>query len=437
MGFRHGWVQPTDGFRYPSPLQRRVFPGYGLVVAGVMEPSFAVVRTAPGGRWDAPQQTSAYPSVGGVARDPVHPRAMSIQVGSARFAGGFFYSTGGFRHPSPLLRSVFPPDACYGIYRANVAVGRTYALNINLPQTGPDTRVYLADRWPMMSNANLHRLPMAGQGGPLARGLYRWRFGIAPYSYGSVVYIVVVAPWLCGGIPPYYGVSLDPWLNGGYGAGSTQPIMQANGPLRMVLAPAAGRRGTLSGRAGVPVSMPLAGDLVTNPVFTHGLLDWSAVRAGKRTDDIAFVRVTRQGLKLSGSDQPGSVGVRQNLNADVSGVSALILQARLKVGVGADAGETSAPALTIKICYRDTKSGEHCGANAFRYRFMALLPGVDVAADVQPVPAGRWYQETFDLMTLKPRPARIESLMLLAPRQAGQSAWVRDIHLLVRPHESD
>lgn len=66
---------------------------------------------------------------------------------------------------------------------------------------------------------------------------------------------------------------------------------------------------------------------------------------------------------------------------------------------------TTAPAFTIGICYRDAKGGEHCGANAFRRRFMALPPGVKTPPDVQPVPAGRWYQETFDLILLTIPPA--------------------------------
>lgn len=427
-----GWVYPTGGFRYPSPLRRSVFPAYG-VVYGVAPPFLPGGPGAGGG----PQWVGGGVRAGG-ANPPrsagANPRTKRIRVGGGFFGGGYFYPTGGFRYPSPLQRSVFPSDACYGIYSANVQPGNAYALNLHLPQAGAGTRVYLADRLPTAAGAHLRPLPMSSRRGSYGRGLYRWRFGIAPNSYGLLVYIVVVAPWLCGGVPPYYGVSLDPWGNYGAAAsGSGGPVMQADGPQHLVLAPEerSSENGPLGSGDGPARALP--GDIVANPDFTRGLLDWEAVRGGYRTDSAKFVRVTSQGLELSGSGGGRPSGVRQSLGTDVAGAAAVVLQARLKVGPGGDG--SSAPALTIAICYRDAAGKRHCGAAAFRRRFVALPPGAGTAAGVQPVPPGGWYRETFDLMSLRPRPARVDSLSLIAPVGQGLVAWVRDVHLLVQHGE--
>lgn len=408
-----GWVYPTGGFRYPSPLQRSVFPAYGVAVPFVPGPS-----QGGGLQW---------------GKGGGNPRTKRIRVGGGFFGSGYFYPTGGFRYPSPLQRSVFPNDACYGIYSANVQPGNAYALNLRLPQAGAGTRVYLSDRSPTASGAHLRPLPMSSRRGSYGRGLYRWRFGIAPSSYGSLVYIVVVAPWLCGGVPPYYGVSLDPWRN--YGAavpGAGGPVMQADGPLHLVLAPEqkSSENGPHDSGGGSVEALP--GDIVANPDFARGLLDWEAVRGGHRTDSAKFARVTSQGLELSGTGGDRPPGLRQRLDTDVAGATALVLQARIKVGRGGDG--TSAPALTIAVCYRDTAGKRHCGADAFRRRFVALPPGADTAAGVQPVPPGGWYREMFDLMSLRPRPAHVNSLSLIVSASHGLVAWVSDVHLLVQ-HE--
>lgn len=356
------------------------------------------------------------------------PQANRIRVGGGFHGGGYLYRTGGFRYPSPLQRSVFPSDACYGIYSAMVQPGGMYALNMRLPQAGSDTHVYLADRWPLGRNVGLRRLPLNGRGSPLARGLYRWRFGIAPGSYGSVVYVVVVAPWLCGGTSPYYGIAIDPWqARGGYGGGA-MPVMQADGPMQLNLAPENNNGEESNARS--QTRLPLPGDIVGNPDFTRGLLDWQAVSGGRPAANADFVRATSQGIELSGRS-PDS-GVRQSLDANVANASAIILQASLKVTPAHESHATSAPALTIAICYTDADGASHCGAGAFQRRFEALPPGVNAGAGVQHVPVGVWYQETYDLMHIDPRPVRIDSIALFAPREAGARAWVRDVHLLVR-----
>lgn len=360
------------------------------------------------------------------------PRANRIRVGGGFQGGAHFYPTGGFRYPSPLLRSVFPSSACYGIYRAAVRPGAAYALNMRLPRAGLATRLYLADRWPLDRGANLRRLPFHDRGSPLARGLYRWRFGIAAGSYGSVVYIVAVGPWLCGHVPPGYGVAIDPWEgNQGYGgADATLPVMQADGPMQIELAPGTGGEHRPGGAP--RASMPLPGDIIGNPDFSRGLLDWQAISGGHPAANADFVRSTPQGIALYGTGNAGESGVRQNLEENVARDAAVILQATLRVTPPARAGEPAAPALTIEICYGDTNGYSHCGSDAFRRRFEALPPGTAAVAGIQRVPRDGWYRETFDLLQLQPRPARLDSITLLAPSEPGATAWVRDVHLLVR-----
>ena len=398
-----------------------------LVLAPASVPATAAPGAMPAGR------TAAN---GGRRSNADGPRANPVRVGGGFHAGSYFYPSGGFRYPSPLQRSVNPSSGCYGIYSAAVRAGGTYALNLRLPQAGPGTRIYLAGRWPLGRGADLRPLPLNTQpgAGPLARGLYRWRFGIAPGSYGSVVYVVIVAPWLCGGAPPYYGVAIDPWESRGardYGNGAA-PVMQADGPLRLDLAPAE-RDGNGTG-ANPPARMPLPGDIVGNPDFSRGLLDWQAIAGGRPATDSDFVRSTPQGIELSGTGTPVESGVRQRLEENVSKATAVILQASLKVSSPRGADGPPAPALTIEICYGDTDGDSHCGTDAFRRRFEALPPGTDTVAGVQRVPRDGWYRETFDLMRLDPRPARLDSITLLAPSEPGATAWVREVHLLVRRH---
>lgn len=358
------------------------------------------------------------------------PQANPIRVGGGFHSGGSFYPTGGFRYPSPLQRSVNPSSGCYGIYAATVRAGARYALNMRLPQAGADTRVYLADRWPLGHGAALRRLPMGGRVSPPARGLYRWRFGIAPGSYDSVVYVVIVAPWLCGGAPPYYGVAIDPWnAQGAHAYGNGTPLMQADGPLQLELA--ANGADAAAGRS-PQANLPLPGDIVGNPDFSRGLLDWQAISGGRPAKNADFVRSTALGIELSGTGTSVASGVRQRLEENVSKATAVILQASLRVSPPRGTDGPPAPGLTIEVCYGDADGDTHCGAGAFRRRFEALPPGADTVAGVQRVPRDGWYQETFDLMRLDPRPARLDSITLLTPSERGARAWVRDVHLLVR-----
>ena len=359
------------------------------------------------------------------------PRPDRIRVGGGFHAGGYFYRTGGFRYPSPLQRSVFPDDACYGIYDAMVRPGGVYALNMRLPRDTRGTRVYLANRWPVRGNQDLRRLPFNQNGSPLQRGVYRWRFGIAPGSYGSIVYVVVVAPWLCGQVSPYYGVGLDPWRgNGSYGGSGVSPVMQTDGPMHLDL-PAGNGAGDASGGASKPqASMPLPGDVIGNPDFSRGLMDWQAVSGGRPVTNADFVRHTRQGAELVGT-AGREVGIRQMIGEGVADTSSVILQASLMVSGVRGRGDGASSGLTIQICYTDADGHSHCGADSFRRRFEALPLGSASTAGVQSVPSGTWYHETFDLMKLDPRPVRIDSITLMAPNRPYVTAWVGDIHLLV------
>ena len=364
------------------------------------------------------------------------PRTNRIRVGGGFHGGGYFYRTGGFRYPSPLQRSVFPSDACYGVYDAVVRPGGMYALNLRLPRGARDTHVYLANRWPARGRDDLRRLPFTRNGSPLQRGVYRWRFGIAPGSYGRIVYVVVVAPWLCGQVSPYYGVGLNPWQgSGGYGGSNTTPMMQSDGPMQLDLHPS-NNPGNAGGDGGRPqASMPLPGDIIGNPDFSRDLLDWQAISGGRTVANAGFVRHTRQGLELVGVAGKAEVGIRQQIGESVDKASAIILQASLMV---ADTRESMADApsgLTIQVCYGDANGYSHCGPDAFRRRFESLPLGADPVAGVQRVPPGTWYLETFNLMKLDPKPVRIDSITLIAPDTPDATAWVRDIHLLVKRHK--
>lgn len=361
------------------------------------------------------------------------PRPDRIRVGGGFHTGGYFYRTGGFRYPSPLQRSVFPDDACYGLYDAMVRPGGVYALNMRLPRDARGTHVYLANRWPVRGNQDLRRLPFNQNGSPLQRGIYRWRFGIAPGSYGGIVYVVVVAPWLCGQVSPYYGVGLNPWQgNGSYGDSAVAPVMQADGPMRFDL-PAGNGAGDATGGGGQPqASMPLPGDLIGNPDFSRGLMDWQAVSGGRPVTKADFVRETRQGVELVGTSGNASVGIRQMIGKSVADASSLVLQASLMVAGANGKRNGASPGLTIQVCYTDAKDHAHCGEGAFRRRFAALPIGTDPAKGVQRIPSGAWYQETFNLMTLDPRPTRIDSIALMAPDQPDATARVRAVHLLAK-----
>lgn len=365
------------------------------------------------------------------ARQP--PRPDRIRVGGGFHTGGYFYRTGGFRYPSPLQRSVFPNDACYGVYDAMVRPGGMYALNMRLPRGERDTHVYLANRWPVRGNEDLRRLSFNQTGSPLQRGVYRWRFGIAPGSYGGIVYVVVVAPWLCGQVSPYYGIGLNPWQgNAGYGGSDVAPVMQADGPMQLDL-PAGNAAGNASGGGGHPqASLPLPGDMIGNPDFSQGLMDWQAVSDGRPVTKADFVRQTRQGVELAGAAGKNEVGIRQVIGKSVAHASSVILQASLMVSGARSGGDGADPGLTILVCYTDAGGHSHCGGEAFRRRFEALPPGTHPGTGIQRVPANTWYQETFNLMTLNPRPVRIDSIALIAPDQPDATARVRAVHLLAR-----
>ncbi len=78
--------------------------------------------------------------------------------------------------------------------------------------------------------------------------------------------------------------------------------------------------------------MPLPGDIVGNPDFSQGLLDWQAVSGDRPVTRADFVRSTSQGLELSGRDVPALGGVRQRLGVDVANARNLILRPDSKVG---------------------------------------------------------------------------------------------------------
>lgn len=361
------------------------------------------------------------------------PRTNRIRVGGGFHGGGYFYRTGGFRYPSPLQRSVFPSDACYGVYDAVVRPGGVYALNLRLPRGARGTHVYLANRWPARGKDDLRRLPFNRNGSPLQRGVYHWRFGIAPGSYGSMVYVLVVAPWLCGQVSPYYGVGLNPWqASGAYGGSSAAPVMQSDGPMRLDLPPSSHAGDSMGGGRRPEATMPLPGDIVGNPDFSRDLLDWQAISGGHTVANAGFVRHTRQGLELVGVAGKDEVGIRQQIGESVDNASSLILQASLMVADTRGSHANAPSGLTIQVCYGDANGYSHCGPDAFQRRFEALPPGTDPVTGVQRVPPGTWYRETFNLMTLDPRPVRIDSITLIAPDRPDTTAWVRDIHLLAR-----
>ncbi len=360
------------------------------------------------------------------------PQPDRIRVGGGFHTGGYFYRTGGFRYPSPLQRSVFPNDACYGVYDARVRPGGVYALNMRLPRDARGAHVYLANRWPVRGNQDLRRLPFNQNGSPLQRGVYRWRFGIAPGGYGGIVYIVVVAPWLCGEVSPYYGIGLNPWQANG-GAGAAAPVMQMQGPMRLDLRPSNmnGDGGAGGGRP--QASMPLPGDMIVNPDFSRDLLDWQAISGGQPTANANFVRHTRQGIELQGMVGAKQVGIRQRVGKSVGKASSLILEAALMVTHQHGKSNPHQPSgLTIEICYGDANGYSHCGPDAFRRHFEPLPLGSDPVTGVERVPSGAWYRETFDLMTINPKPVRIDSITLIAPNNPEASAWVRNVHLLAK-----
>jgi hypothetical protein len=187
------------------------------------------------------------------------------------------------------------------------------------------------------------------------------------------------------------------------------------------------------GGGGKPqASLPLPGDVIGNPDFSRGLMDWQAVSDGRPVTKADFVRQTRQGVELMGAAGNNEVGIRQVIGESVAGASSVILQASLVVSGARAGGDGANPGLTILICYTDAEGHSHCGGDAFRRRFEALPPGTHPGKGIQRVPANAWYQETFNLMTLDPRPARIDSIAPIAPDQPDATARVRDVHLLAR-----
>jgi len=163
-----------------------------------------------------------------------------------------------------------------------------------------------------------------------------------------------------------------------------------------------------------------------------GLMDWQAVSDGRPVTKADFVRQTRQGVELAGAAGKTEVGIRQVIGESVAGASSVVLQASLMVSGASGKGNGTSPGLTIQVCYTDAGGHSHCGADAFRRRFEALPIGTDPVKGVQRVPSGTWYQETFNLMTLDPRPVRIDSISLIAPDQPDATARVRAVHLLAR-----
>lgn len=354
---------------------------------------------------------------------------------------------GGSWYPanSPLSRGLHVDSGYVGLYAVEVLPGLEYTVQLSVPHGLKRIRVFLYDRWPMLLKARAVQLPT----GPVVvtprsrRVTYRWRVGISARSTGSLLYVLVhyprnpghhraYAPRLLVGSPP-----LGPQHQVGQGItylqGPRQLVLYGDrAPVAYVFQPAA----PASPRQPRP-TWTVPGDLISNARFAGGLKNW--VPVDSPSGSARGPDVDTAGLVL-----PAGAGVRQQLDADVTGARSLVLWADLRLDAQAGAGDAlrhSSPGFSVDICYRDARDQRHCHEGAYEVNF---YPGEPGSADSplkdkgsgtgELVPSGRWVRYQTDLSELDPAPVRIESIALRADPGAG-AARVREVHLILGSHD--
>ncbi len=358
-------------------------------------------------------------------------RVTALGINAPVAVGGWWYQGG-----SPLTRGLHVDGTYVALYAVDVFPGMQYTVQLSVPSSLQHIRAYLYDRWPLLAGARRVALP----NGPLvvppsaARFVYRWRVGIAARSSSNLLYLLLAYPRFPGRHSHWaprivvYAPPLLPGQNMGDG------VTYLQGPRALVLSGSAPAVSYLLQpaepviqAAASPVWTP-PGDLISNGNFRAGLKNWVpqiVSDAGRKA-----VNVDAGSLRLA----PGGA-VRQQLDADVAHAASLVLWTDLRLNTEPRSG-TVAPALVIALCYHDVGGAAHCGNDARRIRFYPATAKATTNADTgarsaRRIPTGRWFHFQADIDTLKPAPARLDSIALIAAGKAG-GAQVRDIHLILR-----
>ena len=388
----------------------RVVAGMALV-AGMTAPGL----DAPAGDWGPGMAGAAYRLV---PSGTWHARRM----GSGAGYGG---------HGTPVLQGSYT-----AVYVADVEPGQIYDLGLRL-QAELNTRVRVAifDRPPWAAGARRFDLPM----GPVVRTVspeveYRWHVGISPRSEGRAMFITIEA---VPGTPAdwhrlWYAIYLaraprrpmDSFGRGVTYLAGPSDLVLARGeerPLMVVVAPDP----AASGRA--PAGSGWVPNLIPNGDFGRGLEGWALLPGN---DDAAAGRVAvdDDGLIVRGGGA-ARAGVRQVLQRRVASGRPLLLGTVVRLEQGEAAGDAGAAAvLEVSVCYLDERDEEHCGARAWRRRFVTQVAGGSGTETVR-VPPGVWYESEDDLGRLTPAPAVITSVGITGGAAVGGMARVRAIWL--------
>lgn len=337
---------------------------------------------------------------------------------------------------SPLNRGLHIQRGYIAVYAVEVLSGLQYTLQVTALHHLQGIRAYLYDRWPLLPGAHQIALP----NGPVVLTphtkhiTYRWRLGISAHSTGNMLYIVVRSPRNPGyrsryelhvvlrspPIAPHHilghGIT---YLNGPrnfYLYGGAYPMSYALQPLDL---PKSSQE--LSDAAGFI-------DLVSNGLFRQGMKNW--LPDGTAASD-KMPSINAMGLRL-----PSNVGVGQELDADVEHADSVQLQIDFRLDPladnNADSGKGSG--LAIALCYRD-RQGKHCGANAHHILFHLSGKGGGAVTKLdgknRSIAAAQWYRYQIDLMNIKPKPVRIDSISLLSCGSKGMAS-IREVHLFLR-----
>ena len=355
-------------------------------------------------------------------------RLMPSGTWHARWVG----SGGGYGgHGTPVLHGSY-----MAVYMAAVEPGQMYDLGLRL-QAELNTRIRVAvfDRPPWAAGARRFDLPM----GPVVRTVspeveYRWHVGISPHSEGHTMFITIEA---APGTPAewhrlWYAIYLaraprrpmDSFGRGVTYLSGPSDLVLARGeerPLMVVVAPEPSAGG------GGPAGTGWVPNLIRNGDFGRGLEGWELF-PGDDTTVAGRVAVDDSGLMVRGGATP--VGVRQVLQRRVTPGRPLLLRVAVRLererGTAGDAG--AAPALEVSVCYLDEGDEEHCGARAWRRRFVTEAAGGSGTQTVR-VPPGVWYEFEDDLGRLSPAPVVITSVGVTGGAAAEGVARVRGIWL--------
>lgn len=321
--------------------------------------------------------------------------------------------------PSPLTRGLSRRGDFLGLFAAELWPGKAYTLEMTVPATLRQVRVYLFDRWPFLPAAR--RIPLPS--GPVVRvpgrrtSTRRWRIGISRRSPGYNLYFMVIYPRAPGRkrLPAprlaLYSPPLDSRHSIGRGItyldGPRALVLQGGPPPLVELLPQIGEAG--------PGAVPGPGtDWLQNGDFRQGLRGWSGSRVGTRSPG--------QGVAMLPRGAAGA-SLSQALNRAVDADDRLVLEGALRLGRPRARQESR---LVLTLCYRDTLGKRICGSEADLVRF-STSPAGATRARGRLVPAGRWFHFRYALRRLSQPPARLLSLSLQA--SGAGPVWVRDIHL--------